>query len=151
MTERDPDLWDRSARWIAKHGPLPLLGAITLMTVFMYGIVFWGETNGDDLTFHMAESKRIADCLSMGDWDFWNPSANGGYASLYYYQAVPQLISAIPAAISGHFSFWFSLSLFLPHVLAPAAAYRGARLLGGSPWEAVLAAGVVALTSGASR
>lgn len=151
MKPREPDLWDRSATWIAERGPLPLLGVITVMTVFMYGIVFWGETNGDDLTFHMAESKRIADCIAMGDWDFWNPSANGGYASIYYYQAVPQLISAIPAAIFGHFSFWFSLSLFIPHVLAPAAAYRGARLLQASPWEAVVAAGVVALTSGASR
>ncbi|HEV7558229.1 MAG TPA: hypothetical protein VGO00_22325, partial [Kofleriaceae bacterium] len=101
-----PDLWDRSATWLAKHGALPALGAITIMTVFMYAIVFWGETNGDDLTFHMAEAKRIADCLRIHDWDFWNPSGNAGYASAYYYQVVPQLASAVPAALFGHFLFW---------------------------------------------
>ena len=36
-----------TARWIADRGPLPLLGVITVMTVFMYGIVFWGPTNGE--------------------------------------------------------------------------------------------------------
>jgi len=146
-----PDLWDRAARGIYRFGPLPTLGVITVITVMMYGIVFWGETNGDDLTFHMAEAKRIADCLRIHDWDFWNPSGNAGYASAYYYQVVPQLAAALPAAVFGHFQFWFQLSLFLPHVLAPAAAYRGARLLGATPWEAVIAAQVIAMTSGASK
>src|SRR5262249_39011362 len=74
-----------------------------------------------------------------------------GYASLYYYQAVPQLVSAIPSALFGHQLFWFQLSVFLPLVLAPAAAYRGMRLLGATPWQAVLAAFAIAFMNGESR
>ena len=122
-----------------------------IAVAWMFRFVFRGETIGDDLTFHMAESARLADCLRHGDWDFWNPSANAGFASLYYYQAVPQLASAIPAALFGHHLFWFQLSLILPLVLAPAAAYRGARLLGATPWQAAAAALAVALLSGQSR
>ena len=98
--------------------------------------LFRGETAGDDLSFHFAESARIADCLRHFDFDLWNPSANGGYASAYYYQVLPQLASALPAAIFGHHLFWFQLSVVLPLVLAPAAAYRGMRLLGATPWQA---------------
>jgi hypothetical protein len=146
-----PDAWDRAAAWLAEHGPLVALGLVTAIAGALVAGVFRGEIVGDDLTFHMAEARRIADCLRDGDWDFWNPSGNGGYASLYYYQSVPQLASAIPAALFGHFLFWFQLSVYLPHVLAPAAAYRGARLLGATPWQACAAAVAVAMISGQSR
>jgi len=146
-----PDAWERTAAWIAAHGALPALGLLTVLVGALLSGVFRGEVVGDDLTFHMAEARRIADCLRDGDWDFWNPSANGGFASLYYYQAIPQLAAALPAALFGHFLFWFQLSVYLPHVLAPAAAYRGARLMGATPWQACGAAVAVALLSGESR
>ena len=146
-----PDIVDRFAAWLAAHGALPALGLVTVLVGAVLSGVFRGEVVGDDLTFHMAEARRLADCIRDGDWDFWNPSANGGFASLYYYQAVPQLASALPAALFGHFLFWFQLSVFLPHVLAPAAAYRGARLMGATPWQACAAAVAVAMISGESR
>jgi len=151
VTPEPPDAWDNTAAWLARHGALPALGVLTIAMAVLYGHIFTGETGGDDLTFHMAESARIADCLRHGDWDFWNPSANGGFASLYYYQAVPQLASAIPTALFGHHAFWFQLSVVLPHILAPAAAYRGMRLLGATPWQAVIAAGAIAFQNGQSR
>jgi len=149
--QEPPDAWDQAAAWLAKHGALPALGLLTIAMAILYSDTFRGETVGDDLTFHMAESARLADCLRAGDWDFWNPSANGGFASLYYYQAIPQLASAIPTALFGHHLFWFQLSVVLPHILAPAAAYRGMRLMGASPWESFIAAGVIAFMNGESR
>jgi hypothetical protein len=146
-----PDFFDKGAAWLAKHGALPALALLTIAMAILYSDTFRGETIGDDLTFHFAESRRLADCIRIGDWDFWNPSANSGYASLYYYQAVPQLASAIPTALFGHHLFWFQLSVVLPHILAPAAAYRGMRLMGASPWESFVAAGVVAFMNGESR
>jgi hypothetical protein len=146
-----PDLWDRGADWLMQRGALPALGLLTLGMMILYAHMFGGELAGDDLTFHMAESARLADCLRTGDFDFWNPSANGGFASAYYYQVVPQLASALPAAVFGHHVFFFDLSVYLPLVLAPAAAYRGMRLVGATPWQAALAALVVGFANGESR
>jgi hypothetical protein len=150
-TKKGPDLWDRAGEWILAHGALPALAVITLAVFIIHVGVFRGESAGDDLSFHFAESARIADCLRVGDFDLWNPSANGGYASAYYYQVIPQLASALPAAIFGHHLFWFQLSIVLPLVLAPAAAYRGLRLIGATPWQAVVGAFCVAFTNGESR
>ena len=147
----EPDAWDRGAAWLARHGALPALGVLTLALGVIYHRVFAGEIAGDDLTFHFAESARLADCLRRGDFDLWNPSANGGFASAYYYQVLPQLASAIPTAAFGHHLFWFQLSVFLPLVLAPACAYRGMRLFGAVPWQALTAAFVIAFTIGKSR
>ena len=146
-----PDLWDRTGAWIAARGAPGALLLLTILIAVIHANVFRGEPYGDDLTFHMAESARLADCLRTGDFDFWNPSANGGYASAYYYQVLPQLASAIPSAIFGHHLFWFQLSVFLPLVLAPAAAYRGMRLLGATPWQAAAAAMCACLMNGESR
>jgi hypothetical protein len=146
-----PDAWDRAVTWVIAHGALASLAVLTLGMVVLYARTFRGELAGDDLTFHMAESARLADCLRAGDFDFWNPSANAGFASAYYYQVIPQLASAIPAALFGHHLFWFQLSVFLPLVLAPAAAYRGMRLLGATPWQAAVAALAVGMINGESR
>ncbi|HEY4242276.1 MAG TPA: hypothetical protein VGM88_20805 [Kofleriaceae bacterium] len=148
---REPDLWDNTADWIFKHGALPALAVLTIGMAIIYRNCFAGETQGDDLTFHMAEASRIYDCLRHGDWDFWNNNANAGYASAYYYQAVPQLISAAPAALFGHFEFFFQLSSFLPYVLAPAAAYRAMRIFGATPWEAFFGAVCIGFLSGESK
>lgn len=146
-----PDRWDRLAAWIGAHGALPAVGIITIAIFFIHAHVFAGETAGDDLSFHFAESARLADCLRHGDFDFWNPSANAGYASAYYYQVIPQLASAAPAALFGHHLFWFQLSVVLPLVLAPLCAYRGMRLLGATPWQSAVAAFCVAFMNGESR
>jgi hypothetical protein len=146
-----PDLWDRGADWLMQRGALPALALVTAGMMLIYAGMFRGELAGDDLTFHMAESARLADCLRTGDFDFWNPSANAGFASAYYYQVVPQLASAIPAAVFGHHVFFFELSVFLPLVLAPAAAYRGMRLMGATPWQAVVAALAIGMLNGESR
>src|SRR5438270_3632785 len=146
-----PDAWDQAGEWLAEHGALPALAVLTIAIGIIHGHVFWGEPVGDDLSFHFAESARIADCLRVGDFDFWNPSANAGYASAYYYQVVPQLASALPAAIFGHHLFFFELSVWLPHVFAPVAAYKGMRLIGATPWQSVVAAFAVAFMNGESR
>ncbi|HEY5945558.1 MAG TPA: hypothetical protein VIV40_08700, partial [Kofleriaceae bacterium] len=149
--KQGPDVWDQVAAWFLAHGALP---AVALITVVVFGIhahIFRGETAGDDLSFHFAESARLMDCLRHGDFDFWNPSANAGYASAYYYQVLPQLASALPAAIFGHHLFWFQLSVVLPLVLAPVCAYKGMRLLGASPWQSAIAAFCVAFMNGQSR
>jgi hypothetical protein len=147
----DHDLWDRMVGWIEDHGAILAMLALTVSSGVMFAGVFSGESIGDDLTFHFAESRRLADCIAAGDWDLWNPSANGGYASAYYYQVIPQLASAVPTALFGHHLFWFQLSLWLPLVIVPPAAYRGMRLLGASPWQSVAAAFAVTFISGASR
>jgi hypothetical protein len=146
-----PDAWDRAAAWLVEQGPLPALAILTIAIAIVHARIFLGETAGDDLTFHFAESARLSDCFAHGDFDFWNPSANAGYASLYYYQAVPQLASAIPAAIFGHHLFWFQLSVVLPLIAAPACAYKGMRLLGATPWQSVAGAFCVAFMNGESR
>jgi hypothetical protein len=151
MTEIPRDAVDRAAAWLARRGALPALGAVLLVLCVIYSCVFRGELVGDDLTFHLAESARLADCLAAGDFDFWNPGANAGYASAYYYQVIPQLASAIPAALVGHHLFWFQLSVFLPLVLVPAAGYRGLRMMGATPWQAVVAGSLIAFTIGESR
>jgi hypothetical protein len=151
MTTEPPDAFDKALAWLAVKGALPTLGLLTLVVALMYAGVFRGELAGDDLSFHFAESRRIADCIAAGDWDFWNPSANGGFASAYYYQVIPQLASALPTAVFGHHLFWFQLSIFVPLVLAPACAYKGMRLLGAVPWAAVAGAFAIAFTIGASR
>jgi len=148
---REPDAWDKLGGWIAKHGALPALGLITLAILCFHWHIFAGESAGDDLSFHFAESARIADCIRHLDFDWWNPSANGGFASAYYYQVIPQLASALPTAIFGHHLFFFQLSIVLPLVLAPAAAYRGMRLLGATPWQAAVAAFCVGFMNGESR
>ena len=146
-----PDAFDHLVKQVYDHGALPALLLITIGCGIMYSRLFLGEIAGDDLTFHMAESARIADCLRAGDFDLWNPSGNAGYASAYYYQILPQLFSAVPAALFGHLLFWFQLSNWLPLVLGPAASYRGMRLMGATPWQAVIGAGLVAMMNGESR
>jgi hypothetical protein len=148
---KGPDAWDRAAAWFVEQGPLPALAILTIAIAIVHARIFLGETAGDDLTFHFAEAARLSDCFSHGDFDFWNPSANAGYASLYYYQAIPQLASAIPAAIFGHHLFWFQLSVVLPLIAAPACAYKGMRLLGATPWQSIAGAFCVAFMNGESR
>lgn len=147
----ETDSFDEAGRWIAKHGALPALGIITIAIACIHWHILGGEPAGDDLSFHFGESARLMDCLRHFDFDWWNPSANGGYASAYYYQVLPQLASALPAAIFGHHQFFFSLSVILPLVFAPACAYRGMRMMGATPWQSTIGAFVIAFMNGESR
>lgn len=132
--------------------PYAALALATLVLGAAYAGVFRGEPAGDDLTFHLAEIRRMADCLRAGDFDLWNDSANAGYASAYYYQAVPLVVPAALAALTGTQVLpWFQLCLFLPLVLVPLAGYRGLRLLWASRWAAALGGIAVAFTISSSK
>jgi hypothetical protein len=147
-----PDLWDRAANLAHRYGPAVAVGALMVVLGFAYAHLFSGEPNGDDNTFHLGETRRIADCLMQGDYDFWNWSANAGYASGYYYQLLPLFTPAALTAVSGgHVLFWFQLCMFLPLVLAPLATYRGARAMGATPWESVAASICVSFAISNSR
>ncbi len=146
------DSWDTAAAWALRWGPIITLVVLTGVLCWAYGHVFAGEPNGDDNTFHLGETRRIADCLMRGDYDFWNTSANGGYASGYYYQLLPLFTpAALTAVTGGHLLFWFQLCMFLPLVLTPLATYRGARALGATPWESAIASVAVAFAISNSR
>ena len=139
---------DRFLRW----APLVGLAILTVLTGVMYGHLFAGEIAGDDLTFHLAETTRMADCLRVWDLDLWNPSANAGYASAYYYQAIPQLVPAALAAGTGTEVLpWFQLGVWLPLVLIPAAAYRALRVMGTPAWPALGGAFAVVMAASNSR
>lgn len=135
-----------------ERAPLIGLAALTLLCGFLYAGVFRGEPAGDDNTFHLAEIAHLARCLAAGDLDWWNPSANLGFASGYYYQVLPQLVpAALAAATGGDPLFWFQLAIAAALVLAPAATYRGLRLVGASGWQALGAATAVAVCLSGSR
>lgn len=146
--------WAWLVRWHRDGRALPYaaLALATLVLCAAYAGVFRGEPAGDDLTFHLAEIRRMADCLRAGDLDLWNDSANAGYASAYYYQAVPLLVPAALAAATGTEVLpWFQLCLFLALVLVPLAGYRGLRLLWASRWAAALGGIAVAFTISSSK
>jgi hypothetical protein len=155
----EPERADERAGWAARLWPrdpraLPYaaLALVTLVLAATYAGVFRGEPAGDDLTFHLAELRRIADCFRAGDLDLWNPSANGGYASAYYYQALPLAVpAALSAATGASPLFCFQLCIFAPLVLVPLCAYRGMRLLAATRWAAVSAGTAVAFTISSSK
>jgi hypothetical protein len=142
-------------RWQAlavANAPLIALGLFMLALAIAFAGVFGGEIAGDDLTFHFAEATRLRDCLAHHDWDLWNPSANLGFASAYYYQVIPQLAPAVGSwLLGGSVLFWFQVFNWLPLVLAPAASYRGLRLMGATPWQALAGAVAVSLCMSSSK
>ena len=80
----EPDGWDRAAEWVLAHGALPLVALLTVAVFLIHMRIFLGETAGDDLSFHFAESARISDCIRGFDLDCWNPSANAGPSNLFF-------------------------------------------------------------------
>lgn len=145
---------ERVRAWLSDERTPPALAvaAATAVLAVVYSGVFRGEPAGDDLTFHLAEVRRLADCLRAGDWDLWNDSANAGYASAYYYQVLPLIVPAGLAALTGtHVLPWFQLCLYLPLVLVPLFAYRGLRLLWATRWAAAVGAIAVAFTISSSK
>ncbi len=147
----------RPSWWPKDPSTMPQLALAAVMVVLAatYAGVFRGEPAGDDLTFHLAEIRRLADCFAAGDFDLWNTSANAGYASAYYYQVIPLAVPAALAAITGvsgsSVLFWFQLCIFVPLVLVPLAAYRGMRLIDATRWGAVSAGTAVAFAISNSK
>ena len=131
--------------------PLVLLAVVTVLVALMYRRVFAGELAGDDNSFHWAEAVRIAEGLRHGELDWWNPSANGGFATGYYYQLLPALVPGVLGALFGHTLFWFQLAVFVPLVLVPAAGYRALRVLDVDPWPALGGGVAVAFTLSNSK
>jgi hypothetical protein len=137
-------------RW-SRALPLVALALTTLALGVIYRRVFAGELAGDDNTFHWAEVVRISDGLRHGDLDWWNPSANAGFPTGYYYQLLPALAPGALAAIFGHPLFWFQFAIWLPLVLTPAAGYRALRVLDVEPWPAFGGGLAIALTLSNSK
>lgn len=116
--------------------PLFALAAVTAILCVMYAPVFRGEPCGDDNTHHFTEIALIADSVSHGDWDWWNPAGNAGFPTGYYYQLLPAAIPGILAGIFGNPLLWFQIAIFLSMVLVPSTTYRGLRVMGADPWPA---------------
>jgi len=136
--------------WI-ELAPLIVLAVTTVVLSWVYAPLFRGELAGDDNTFHFAEVARIGRAIHAGDLDWWNPSANGGFATGYYYQLVPAAVPGLFAALFGHPLLWFQLGAFIPLVLVPVAAYRGLRVMGATPWPAVAGAIAIAFSTSPSK
>ena len=86
--------------------------------------------------------------MRAGDWDWWDPSGNSGFASGYYYQVPPQALTAAVSALTGLAPLLaFQLAIFVPLLLAPVAAWRGMRVMGADPWSALGAAVALAFTT----
>jgi hypothetical protein len=141
----------RASRAVRAFSPLGLapralvpwlaLGGVAALLAWCYAHLFAGEPHGLDNTAHLAEVTFLSRAIKAGDWNAWDPAANSGFASGYYYQVLPQALTAALAALTGLAPLrCFQIALFLPLVLAPFAAYRALRVLGAGSWAAVGAA-----------
>jgi hypothetical protein len=92
-----------------------------------------GEPFGDDLSAHLAEIAEIVRSLREGDLSLWNPSANLGFASGYFYQILPQLVPSLLKLLVGDavsLLTIFKLAIALPLVLLPGTSYAALRIVG---------------------
>ncbi|MBL8621637.1 MAG: hypothetical protein JNK64_10045 [Myxococcales bacterium] len=131
--------------------PLIVLAIVTVVIGYTYRRVFAGELAGDDNSFHWTEAVRVADGLRHGDTDLWNPSANAGFPTGYYYQLLPAGVPGLLGALFGHTLFWFQLAVLVPLALVPAAGYRALRVLEVEPWPALGGGVAIALTVSNSK
>jgi hypothetical protein len=143
----------RLVAWLSEPwAPLIALGVLTGVVAWMFYGIFEGEPCGNDNTHHFAEVVRLTEAMRAGDWDWWNPAGNAGYASGYYYQIFPHAIAAAFAAVTGCEPLTaFQLANFLPLVFAPAFAYRALRVLGCNGWQAFGGAFALAFLVGENR
>ena len=137
---------------LARSGPAAIVCGVTATLAWSFVHVFAGEPCCGDLTFHLAEVARLADAIRAGDWHWWNPGGNSGFASGYYYQVIPQVVPAAVSALTGLAPLTsFQLAIYIPLLLVPLAAYRAVRIAGGSAWQAAGAAVAVPFAVGSSR
>ncbi|MEP7336979.1 MAG: hypothetical protein ABI977_04490, partial [Acidobacteriota bacterium] len=144
--------WRSMLTALHRYCPLVLLGLITILLGWSFAHVFAGEPGGSDNSFHYGELARLAAAIRAGDWNWWIPIGNSGFASGYYYQVLPQALPALLSAVTGLSPLvCFQLGIFVPLVLVPAVAYRAVRIAGGTSWQALGAAIAIPFAVGGSR
>ena len=112
-----------------------LLVLIAIEGAFLAPLFATGEPAGADLSIHFAEISHLSRALAAGDFDLWNPSANLGFASAYYYQVLPQLTVAVLHLALGSSNlvsllFLYKLAIAAPLILLPLTCYRALRVSG---------------------
>jgi hypothetical protein len=126
---------------------IAVLAALAAILAWAFAHLFAGEPHGLDNTAHLAEVTFLSQAMKAGDWSWWNPAGNSGFPSGYFYQVLPQALTAALSALAGLSPLVsYQLALFVPLLLVPAAAYRAMRVLGADPWVAVGAAIAVPFT-----
>ncbi|MGH7730230.1 MAG: hypothetical protein ACRENJ_03170, partial [Candidatus Eiseniibacteriota bacterium] len=127
--------------------PLAMVLGLSGVLAWAYAHLFAGEPHGLDNTAHLAEVAFLSRAMKAGDWNWWDPSGNSGFPSGYFYQVLPQALTAALSALTGLAPLRsFQLALFLPLVLAPAATYRAVRVMGADRWVAMGAAAALPFT-----
>ncbi len=144
--------WQALLSALHRWASLGLLVLLTGLLGWSFAPVFAGETGGSDNSFHYGEVARLAAAIRAGEWNWWNPGGNSGFASGYYYQVLPQALPALLSAVTGLSPLLcFQLGIFAPLTLVPAVAYRAVRIAGGTSWQALGAAIAVPFAVGSSR
>lgn len=131
-----------SPRLSAEVPGLMLLG----LALIVNAILLWPEVRIErvpvnDLSFHIAASKRLADSLTTGDsfLDPWMSQWALGYPLWHFYQPLPHMVAGLWLSITSHFASApasFAVLYYLLMVVLPASTYLGARLLGLEPLAA---------------
>ncbi len=136
MAHADRTTWKSAlSSWLREDriALLIIVFAAMIQLLIVFRLLAPGEVSGNDMSIHLAEVKALADSLAEGDLHLWNPSANGGFASGYYYQFIPQLGCALLYLVSGWLvaiSTVFKLTIAAALVALPLTIYRGLRIIG---------------------
>ncbi len=137
--------WSRipdSARLRAEASGLMLLG----LALIVNAVLLWPEIRIErvpvnDLSFHIAASRRLADSLISGDsfLDPWVSQWALGYPLWHFYQPLPHMVAGLWLTITKHFASApasFAVLNYLLMIALPASTYLGARLFGLEPMAA---------------
>lgn len=130
--------------------------ALGCATVSLALLPLWspGAPLGDDLSIHFAEIAHLLRAWSGGDLSMWNPQANMGFASGYFYQVLPQALVALVALVANSLvplMVLFKAAIAIPLVLLPATTYRALVVSGMARWPAASAAFAVGVAFSSSR
>jgi hypothetical protein len=130
---------------------LAAIGALQLW--YLAPLARPGEPVGADLSIHLAEAAHLGRAIRAGDIQWWNPSANLGFPSGFYYSVLPQLLPALLWVLGGGtvpLLALFKLMVAVPLVLLPVSTYTALRALRFLRTEALGAALTVGLVCGKS-